>query len=381
VDTRAARRALAGLEEAVVLFKTVDIADIDWAALDQYADRTCSQRKSWIDYLIRIGAGTPVFARLEDGGKEMGWFTGMRRRYYGVPVLGSPLPGWNTAFMGLNLVPGVPRKDALVALSRYAFLSQKCVYVEISDVVTDTDSARAAGFVTAPSTGYVSDLSLSEDELLARMTSACRRCIKKATREGVIVEEASPEGFAAEFHEQLTNVFAHQGRGPTYSRERVEALVDCVYPSGDLLLLRARTREGQSIATAVFCGFGYYSSFWGNGSIRDMLHLRPNQVIHWYAMRYWKARGVRYHAWGGGGSYKESYGPEPLQYLRSYKGAVPGLAQIRQPAAKLYYWLRAKRLGLKSSSGDHSVTGRVPGRGVEAVAEVDPGRGGRASRS
>jgi hypothetical protein len=29
-------------------------------------------------------------------------------------------------------------------------------------------------------------------------------------------------------------------------------------------------------------------------------------------MRYWKARGVEAFDWGGGGTYKEKYGPQPL---------------------------------------------------------------------
>src|SRR3546814_15089010 len=86
---------------------------------------------------------------------------------------------------------------------------------------------------------------------------------------------------------------------PTYSRERVEKLIEHVHPSGSLLLLRARAPGGESIATGIFAGFGRYSTFWGNGSVTDMLHLRPNQALHWYAMRYWKARGVHLHAWGG----------------------------------------------------------------------------------
>src|SRR3546814_13152959 len=76
------------------------------------------------------------------------------------------------------------------------------------------------------------------------------------------------------------------------------------------LLLRARAPGGESIATGIFAGFGRYSTFWGNGSVTDMLHLRPNQALHWYAMRYWKARGVHLHDWGGTGDYKKNYGPD-----------------------------------------------------------------------
>src|SRR3546814_11975205 len=52
------------------------------------------------------------------------------------------------------------------------------------------------------------------------------------------IEEASPMGFAAEFHTQLIDVFSRQGLVPTYSQKRVQTLIDHVHPSGSLLLLR-----------------------------------------------------------------------------------------------------------------------------------------------
>ena len=32
--------------------------------------------------------------------------------------------------------------------------------------------------------------------------------------------------------------------------------------------------------------------FWGNASWRSEQQWRPNELLHWYALRYWKARGV-----------------------------------------------------------------------------------------
>ncbi|HEY0938809.1 MAG TPA: GNAT family N-acetyltransferase [Steroidobacter sp.] len=321
-------------------FRQIPIEQVDWAALDKYEDRTPEQRKPWLDYLTAVGAGKPVVAMLEDRGSELGWFTGMRKTIVGVPVLGSPLKGYNTTYMGLNLVPGVSRTQALRALSRFAIFDQKCAYLELSDVYCDPECARGAGYEVVSSGGFVTDLHLPEEELFNRMTSACRRCIRKAEKVGLVVEEAKPDGFAAEFHAQLTDVFAHQGLKPTYSEERVAKLIEHVHPSGELLLLRARTDSGQSIATGIFYGFGKYSGFWGNGSIRSMLQLRPNQAIHWYALRYWKARGVRWHHWGGGGEYKEAYGPDALSYCRQFKSAIPGLAKLRKPAIDTYYAIR-----------------------------------------
>ena len=318
-------------------FRCLPLSDVDWESVDHYDDRSLEQTQPWLNYLQAIGAGTPIVAALEDGGEIAGYFTGFRKRVYGVPVLGAPLKGWNSTYLGFNLKPNTSRTDALRTLVRFTVQDLRCAYVEVSDVHRDLASARNAGFATEQLIGYVSDLSLSEDELFGRMTSACRRCIRKAEKTGVVVEEAEPTGFAEEFYSQLESVYARQGLKPTIPAHRVRLLIKHVHPSGKLLLLRARSPEGISIATGIFYGHGKYSGFWGNGSIRDMLHFRPNQAMHWYAMRYWKARGVRWHHWGGGGTYKESYGPEPFFYLRQFWSVVPGLAYIRKPALSAYY--------------------------------------------
>src|SRR3546814_17579019 len=112
--------------------------------------------------------------------------------------------------------------------------------------MADFDSAAAAGYSTGKISGFASDLTLSEDALFARMASATRRCIRKAEREGVTVEEATPEGFAAEFHAQVVEVFARQGRLTTYCRERVEKLIED----------RKSVGEGKSALVRVDIGGG-----------------------------------------------------------------------------------------------------------------------------
>src|SRR3546814_19585151 len=98
----------------------------------------------------------------------------MRGKRLGLPVLGSPIPGWNTGYMGLNLAPEAPRADALHALSRFAFRDQGCAYLELSDPLADFDSAAAAGYSTVTIRGFASDLTRSEDALFEIGRAAVR---------------------------------------------------------------------------------------------------------------------------------------------------------------------------------------------------------------
>ena len=69
--------------------------------------------------------------------------------------------------------------------------------------------------------GFEIDLTKTENELFAKMTSACRRCIRKAEKEGIFVEVGHDVQFADEYYAQLQDVFAKQRLLPSYDLQRV----------------------------------------------------------------------------------------------------------------------------------------------------------------
>ncbi|HKM81857.1 MAG TPA: GNAT family N-acetyltransferase, partial [Candidatus Acidoferrum sp.] len=131
-------------------------------------------------------------------------------------------------------------------------------------------------------------------------------------KSGVTVAEASDEDFAEEYYDQLKDVFGKQGLVPTYDLARVRQLIKHLRPTGRLLLLRARNAEGRCIATNIYVGMNRLSHSWGSASYRKDQGDSPNEALRWYALRYWKSRGMRWHDWGGGGEYKQKYGGTPI---------------------------------------------------------------------
>jgi hypothetical protein len=316
---------------------------VDWESLDTFEDRTFSQTKAWLDFVCETQSGEPVVAKLEDGGRTLGFFSGLRIRRMGFSIMGSPFPGWTTPYMGFNLSPGVSRMAAVSALLPFVFRDMKCQHLEIADPFLNLEDMVELGFQVRTGQTFRSDLTLPEDELLARMDSACRRCIRKSAKSGVTVEEADAKGFAAEYYQQLLDVFAKQDLKPTYRQERVEALINHYYATGNLLLLRARNADGQPIATGIYPGFNKISFFWGNASFREHQHVRPNEALHWHAMRHWKKRGIESHYWGNGGEYKRKYGGDQVTFMefRLSRGAATAVA--RDTAKALYFYSRNVR--------------------------------------
>jgi hypothetical protein len=230
--------------------------------------------------------------------------------------------------MGFTVNPDVPRQSAATALVDFAFRDLRAIHLELRDRrLTDAD-VEHLGFSRRQDVGYDDrtfelDLTQSEDALFGGMESACRRCIRQAEKRGLTIEEANDEGFAAEFFDQLTEVFLRQGLIPTYNVARVEALIRHLQPTGQLLLLRARNSDGLSIATGIFPAAGDTALFWGGASLRAHQNSRPNEALHWYAMRYWKERGIARYDLGGYMEYKRKYGGEEV--------SIPGFRRSRSP--------------------------------------------------
>jgi hypothetical protein len=318
-------------------FRLLEPDEIPWQTLDAFEDRVVFQTREWLDFIAQSQRARPVVVEIRDAGTTAGYFSGLVVRKFGARILGSSFPGWTTPYIGFNVRPEYSRSMLIDPLMRWAFRELRCVHVEISDhrfLASDGGSGRLNQTAYE---SYKTDLTRSEDELFSRMEGACRRCIRKADKSGVVIEEAHDLEFAAEYYEQLKDVFAKQGKVPTYGVERVQILLERMLPTGRLLAVRARNPDGRCIATSIYPGMNDVAFFWGNASWRSEQQWRPNEYLHWYALRYWKARGVKRFDWGGGGTYKEKYGVEPHAVPWFYKSKYPLLTTLRNEARTLYY--------------------------------------------
>jgi hypothetical protein len=340
-------------------FHPIDFEAADWKHLDSFADRTVFQTREWLHFVRESQGATPVLAELREGNNVLGYFTGLIVSKLGLKILGSSFPGWTTPYVGFNLIAGVSRRSALEALERFVWDDLKCLHMEISDAHFSFEDAEGLGFKAEYYGTYRTDLTKSEDELFNGMESACRRCVRKAEKSGVKIEEAHDLAFADEYYEQLKDVFAKQTLVPTYSVERVRSLVRNMAPSGNVLLIRARDAEGKCIATGIYPGFNKIAEFWGNASLRAYQNLRPNEACHWYAMRYWKQRGATIFDWGGEGVYKEKYGCTPYRVPWFTKSRYQIVGALRNEARNMFArkqkflgWLQGSRASVERPAED-----------------------------
>jgi CelD/BcsL family acetyltransferase involved in cellulose biosynthesis len=314
-------------------FQRFDLDARDWSAeLDRLPGRLVCQSPEWLSFLKATQHGEPVAALLVDGGQTVGAFAGMIVRKAGLRILGSPFPGWTTSYMGLDLDPAVSRQAALAALVSFAFGELGCVHMELMDRHLELPDLR--GLHAKHRMFRTSEVSLGNDpdELIGSFSTTCRRYIRKAARDGLVVEEARDPAFPDEYYDQVLDVFGRQNLVPTFGRSRPRLLIENVR-SEDLLLLRARTADGQSAATGIFHAVDRERAYlWGIASQQRLVHLHPNELLMFHAMNIWRERGLRIMDLGGSGAYKEKYHPRqtPVPWIRISK--YPFIPPLREAA-------------------------------------------------
>ncbi len=309
----------------------------------------------WLDYLAATQGAEPVVAVVTDAGRAVGYFVGAIVRRFGLRILGSPLRGWATMYMGFLLEQGFDRRAAAVALAHFAFDDLGCFHVELADRWMNPDQMVGSGFNVERGHTFVVDLSSTEGEILSRMPRGTRYDVRRAGTRGLHAERAMEGSFADEYYADLITVFARQGLAPTYAVERVRQLIRSLGPTDGVLLMRVRAASGDSVATAIVVGRNETAVLWGAAFDRANAYLRPNELLHWEAMRYWRAKGILRYDMGGGGDYKAQYGgvETPTYWFNRSRYRVFGLGRtaVRRlvRARQIVHGRLARRAGPSAS--------------------------------
>ncbi len=318
----------------MLTFKRIDLET--WGQeIGQYADYMAYQTPVWLKFIAATQGAEPVVAALKSGTRTVGHFTGLVVTKWGLRILGSPFPGWASSYMGFCLSARVSHGQAIEALIPFAFKNLRCVHLEMMDRIVQPTTLTALACQYELQTSYEIDLRPDADTLLRNMSRSCRWNIGKAARSGVVIEEAQDASFAQDYYDQLVDVFAKQSLVPTYDLRRVQALIQHLRATEMLLLLRARNTEGRCVATGIFLAAGQTMHLWGAASWRADQHLRPNEAIQWYAMTYWKARGMCRYDMGGGGGYKRRYGGREIDVPWFRKAKYRPLLGLRRMAQQM----------------------------------------------
>lgn len=177
----------------------------------------------------------------------------------------------------------------------------------------DPSVMRQLGFAMTPSVTQVCLLRPDETAVWNAMKGTCRTRIRKGERMGLVAEATQAPAIADYFYRFFFKVLALKGRLPMYDVEFPRALMACLLPA-DLIFPIWVKDQGKVIGAAFYAHDERAMYILDGASDPADLHLCPNELLHWTAMKLAIRRGIPMFNIGGA--------PAPSRFTKKFGGGL-----------------------------------------------------------
>lgn len=309
-----------------------------------YDSRELFHSRAWLDYLAASRGLSIRLWAVRRGNAVEGYFCGGILHKGPFRILGSPLKGWGTNFLGPIVDRNFDQDAFLCGLDDLAEREHFSM-LEIENPLLAPESMERAGYQPVSQPTYIIRLLPGDIKAMwNRIDLKARQKIGKARRAGLRVEETDDPAIADEFFEEFVEVLARKSLFPPYGRECPRLLFRYLNPCGLLLTLRILEPGGRTIATGLFPHDQTAIYFWGGASRVDSWKHSPNDLLQWTAMEMAAQRGLTVYNMCGYGYFKSKFGgtlERPIRWHKCYRRS----ARWARRAYELYFQKRIRLRG------------------------------------
>lgn len=287
------------------------INEDEWnSIISRYPSKTIYHTYEWLEFIEESQGLEKVIYEIVMKDKIVGYLPGFIIKKGPIKIFGSPFPGWTTTYMGPLLDDTVPQQ---LFFKEFKNLMEKerYHYAELCNRVLDVKIAKKENFIIEEGVTYVSEIKSNPEEILSSYSKSARKCVRRAMRNGLVVETTADSSFVDYYYSQLQEVFLKSKMKPTYSKNRVKLLMKKLLPKNKIILTWVKY-ENRVIATRIDMIDGLWMNSFGSASDKDYLKLNPNELARFHAMCVAAERGVKYYDMTGGGTYKSKFGSEKI---------------------------------------------------------------------
>jgi predicted N-acyltransferase len=325
--------------------RLLDPAEWD-ALLEQFPQRTVFHEWAWLTTLQREHRLSIHLVAAEDDLGLAALWPVLETRKGPFRVLGSPLRGWSTAYMGPLVAPRADPVAAVDAMMSHPRL-RKSAYFEcrVCEIGQQVDLSHAGFTLTQQFETYLLDLTKGEQDLWQNLQSECRNRIRKAEKTGIEIVREMDDQFIDDFWTMSQEVFARSGLQPSFTRSFMQTMWRELEPSGALTVLSAK-HDSRRIAALVLLRDQHTMYYWAGGSTDAGRNLGANNLLHWRAILEARASGLRSYDFissrGGPGRFKKTFNPAACIAATHWSRAGSKLMVLLKNWYERYLWWKRK---------------------------------------
>jgi CelD/BcsL family acetyltransferase involved in cellulose biosynthesis len=326
-------------------YTVMEVEPSDWKSLlGQFPEHTVFHTLPWLETIQAVHGATPRLARADCDGRCVAIWPILATRKGPLRVLGSPLPGWSTAYMGPLFQSQAHVGGAIEAFldhdlfRRYAYFACKVLNEQHQVDLAPHGFTNVLNFDT-----YCVDLTPPEEAVWDNFKSECRTRIRKARQLGLEVREEQDSSFIDEYWAMSLETFARCHIQPTFSRPFAEEMWQRLRRDGSIHALSA-WKDGQRIAVLVLPFDNHTMYYWGGASYARFRDIPAHNLLHWEAMTRAQQMGLRRYDFvstlGGAGRFKKTFGPQTITIATHWERSSSRLVGVLKDRYEKYLMRR-----------------------------------------
>lgn len=318
--------------------------------LEQFPHHSVFHTRPWLSTIQAVHkARTRLIAAEDDQGRCIAIWPVFETRKGPLRILGSPLPGWSTAYMGPLFADEQHVPGALEALMSHPVFT-RCSYFA-TKVFNDRYPVDLGpfGFKNVLNfETYCLDLKPSDDALWDNLKSECRTQIRKARKLGIEVRQETDDAFIEPFWTMSVETFSVCSMQPTFTKPFLREMWQRL-SKADSVRVYSAWHEGERIAALVLPFDQHTMYYFVGGSYTRCRRLPAHNLLHWEAITAAKRMGLSRYDFvstlGGAGRFKKTFGPECVHIATHWERSSSRLIQAIKDQYERYLMRRMKIKG------------------------------------
>lgn len=292
----------------------------DWNELIKGFDsKTLFHETVWHDHILSIHKKSEMlYFSIYEGRNIIGYFCGLVVRKFIFKIMGSPLTGTGTNYMGPLVHPGIDQDKLIIAID--AMLKQNNIdYFEMCNDVLRSEVLEKNNYQLKNGKTHSVVIADNDNEAFSNLKSTCRNRIRKGIKNELKTEITDSPLIVDSFYQQYKEVYGKQGKSVPFGVKRVNSLYDNLYSTDRLLAVWVKKGE-----TVVASGLFPYDEkaiyFWGAASWIRYHKFCPNELLHWEVIKFAVTKRLKeYNMCGGHSKFKDKFGGADVPYIKYFK--------------------------------------------------------------
>ena len=315
--------------------------------LEQFPHHSVFHRLPWLQSVEKIHKGRLHLIRADVDGSCIAVWPVFATRKGIFPIVGSPLGGWSTPYLGPLFAPGCDVQAGLGAMLAHPRLRKAsyfaCKTLNTGDQFIDF---KPHGFTNALEfETYSIDLTIGRDALWENLKSECRSRIRKASKLGLEIRHETDGSFLEEYWTMSVETFAITHIQPMFTRPFIEEVWRRLQPEGQICAMSAWL-DGERIGALVLPYDNHTMYYWTGASYVKHRNVPAHNLLQWTAIELAQGMGLRTYDFistlGGAGRFKRTFSPQTVHIADHWERTSSRLVNALKVGYERYLMMRQR---------------------------------------